>query len=60
MFGDHQANIETEFYEYLYGKSLNELDIDEIQKRYTTPFVIWANYDIEEGLKGGRNSAHRI
>lgn len=49
MFGDHQANIETEFYEYLYGKSLSELDINEIQKRYTTPFVIWANYDIEEG-----------
>lgn len=48
MFGDHQANIETEFYEYLYGKGLSDLDIDEIQKRYTTPFVIWANYDTEE------------
>lgn len=33
---------------YRNGKSLSELDIDEIQKRYTTLFLIWANYDIEE------------
>lgn len=48
MFGDHQAQIEDTYYEYLYGKSLNELTPEEMQKRYITPFFIWTNYDIEE------------
>ncbi len=48
MFGDHQAQIEDSYYEYLYGKSLVELTPEEVQKRYITPFIIWTNYDIEE------------
>lgn len=48
MFGDHQASIENAFYEELYGKSLDELSDAELQSRYHTPFVIWANYDIPE------------
>lgn len=48
MFGDHQASIESAFYEELYGKSLDELSDAELQSRYHTPFVIWANYDIPE------------
>ncbi len=48
MFGDHQPSIETAFYQELFGKNLNSLTQEEIQKRYTTPFFIWANYDIPE------------
>jgi len=48
MFGDHQAQIEDSYYEYLYGKPLGELTPEEVQKRYITPFIIWTNYDIEE------------
>ena len=47
MFGDHQPSIETEFYEELLGKKQDEWEISDIQKRYATPFVLWANYDIE-------------
>ena len=46
MFGDHQPSIETEFYEELLGKKQDEWEISDIQKRYATPFVLWANYDI--------------
>lgn len=49
MFGDHQPSIETEFYEELFGKKQADWSFEDIQKRYVTPFVIWANYDIEEG-----------
>ncbi len=49
MFGDHQPSIETEFYEELFGKKQRDWSFEDIQKRYVTPFVIWANYDIEEG-----------
>lgn len=48
MFGDHQPSIETAFYEEIMEKPQSEWDLEDIQKRYVTPFVIWANYDIEE------------
>lgn len=49
MFGDHQPSIEVEFYEELLKKSEGDWDLQDIQKRYITPFIIWANYDISEG-----------
>ena len=48
MFGDHMPSIETEFYEELIGDDLDNLTGDEEIARYVTPFIIWANYDIEE------------
>ncbi|MBR3594440.1 MAG: sulfatase-like hydrolase/transferase [Clostridia bacterium] len=48
MFGDHQPSIEESFVEELLGKKISQLSTEENQKRYTTPFWIWANYDIEE------------
>lgn len=48
MFGDHQPRVEDAFYEELYGKSLSDLSLTELQQRYVTPFIIWANYDIPE------------
>ena len=49
MFGDHQPNIETEFVESLLGSDISDLNTEDNQKRFATPFVIWANYNIEEG-----------
>lgn len=48
MFGDHQAAIDTEFYEKLYGKPLKELPPQEADRQYVTPLVIWSNYEMEE------------
>ena len=49
MFGDHQPNIETEFIASLLGtNNINNLSLEQEQKRHITPFFIWANYDIEE------------
>ena len=48
MFGDHLPSIEDGFYEELFGTSLDHLTTEQQQLRYTTPFVIWANYDIPE------------
>ncbi len=49
MFGDHLPSIEDEFYEELMGvDSLDNLNTEQELSRYETPFVIWANYDIEE------------
>ena len=48
MFGDHQPAIETKFYESLIGKSSGDFTFEELMKKYQTPFIIWANYDIKE------------
>ncbi len=48
MFGDHLPSLETEFYEELMGADLDNLTTEQEMLRYETPFVIWANYDIEE------------
>lgn len=51
MFGDHEPSLDDSFYEKLYGKKLADLTQEELQKKYQTPYVIWANYDIDEEEK---------
>lgn len=49
MFGDHQPSVETEFIAEVMGvQSLSGLTSEQEQSRHVTPFIIWANYDIEE------------
>lgn len=48
MFGDHQPSIETAFVEETLGTPIERLSIEQQQARHITPFLIWANYDIEE------------
>lgn len=48
MFGDHQPYVEDEFYDYLMSKCTEENVLAKQEKKYITPFVLWANYDIEE------------
>ena len=48
LFGDHQPAIESAFSEELLGTSLDALSLEQQQTRHITPFLIWANYDIEE------------
>ncbi len=49
MFGDHQPSIETQFIAEVMGvPNLSGLNPMQEQARHMTPFVIWANYDIEE------------
>ena len=47
MFGDHQPSVEVSFFEELYGAKLDDLDDESLERRYRTPFMIWANYNIK-------------
>ena len=62
MFGDHWPSIETKFFEDILGKEQSEWELEDIQKRYATPFVLWANYDIEEadGVVIGNNLVENL
>lgn len=46
MFGDHLPNLSKAFYEELHGGPFDS--IEEQMRQYQVPFLIWANYDIEE------------
>lgn len=49
FFGDHQPNdTVASMILKLNGGSVSELDEEELKMRYEVPYVIWANYDIEE------------
>lgn len=48
MFGDHQPSIHDDFYRAMFGRKLSQLSVEENDRMYQVPFVIWANYDIEE------------
>ena len=48
MFGDHFPNVEPALVEELMGKSTAEYTLEDKEKLQNTPFVIWANYDIQE------------
>ncbi|MGM9612255.1 MAG: LTA synthase family protein [Butyricicoccus sp.] len=48
FFGDHQPPLGNDFYEALAGKPLDSRTTEEVFRQYTTPFFIWANYDIPE------------
>lgn len=45
LFGDHQPQVATNFYTDVLGA---EPDLATAQKKQMVPFLIWANYDIEE------------
>lgn len=48
MFGDHQPYVEDEFYDKLLESYEDTNSKKVIEKKYITPFIIWANYDIDE------------
>lgn len=49
MFGDHQPGLDESIYNELEpGIFSADASLEQKEKMYTVPFVIWANYDIEE------------
>ena len=48
FFGDHEPGLSNEVYSKILGKNVEKLSAEENMNRYKTPFLIWANYDIEE------------
>lgn len=48
LFGDHQPYVEDEFYDSLLSKKYEDINSKEAtENKYITPFMIWANYDID-------------
>ncbi len=48
FFGDHEPGVHEAFYTKLFGKKSSKLKNEQLMEKYKVPFIIWANYDIEE------------
>lgn len=49
MFGDHQPGLDAEIYNALDENLYQEyVEIEEMEKMYTVPFILWANYSVEQ------------
>ena len=48
FFGDHQPDLDEEFYNALLGEEISELQGEKLEQLYQVPFLIWANYEIED------------
>lgn len=48
MFGDHQPDVEEEFYDSIFDVPVSEVKHEQRLMWYETPFVIWTNYDQPE------------
>lgn len=52
MYGDHQPHLSDEFLKYVFGYTIDDnISLDQLQKQFIVPYVLWANYDIEEAKK---------
>lgn len=50
FFGDHQPSIMNWLCEYLGYDDLKEAGLEEQQMFYRTPYMVWANYEVEESV----------
>lgn len=59
MFGDHWPRLNNSFLNSIVNQAGAEQELEKNQNKYVTPFLIWANYDIEE-MQIGRLSANYL
>lgn len=45
MFGDHMPALPGNVYDNIYGRNHNDLSAEDKNKKYTTPYIIWTNYE---------------
>ncbi|MCD7825209.1 MAG: LTA synthase family protein [Clostridiaceae bacterium] len=48
LFGDHQPHLPDSFYRDVMGTDPDQFTQEQVMQKHTVPFMIWANYDIEE------------
>ena len=59
MFGDHWPRLNNEFLDAITDQDTSAGELEKSQDRYETPYLIWANYDID-AEEGGKLSANYL
>lgn len=45
IFGDHLPALNEEWIEHVTGKNAESLSLEELERRYAVPYMIWTNYE---------------
>jgi phosphoglycerol transferase MdoB-like AlkP superfamily enzyme len=51
IFGDHQASLDANFIQEIYGKKLEDCTLEEFEQSYAVPYMIWTNKDVNEPVE---------
>lgn len=57
FLGDHHPNIADGFAEYIFDNPSN-MSLDPMLREYTTPLLVWANYDLSASVLAGIKSEY--
>ncbi len=47
IFGDHLPAVNETWVENVMGKKADSLSLEELERRYAVPYMVWANYDTQ-------------
>ena len=56
LFGDHQPGFADMLAELSDNTSVSDMDIDQVQQRYITPYLIWTNDNTLQEVYGTNNT----
>lgn len=56
LFGDHQPRISGEFYDAMRAQQKDLSELEWTDRKHQVPFMIWANYDINEQEKAASDA----
>lgn len=51
IFGDHLPNMNESWVQEVMGKSEKDLSLEELERKYAVPYMIWSNYDLPDGQR---------
>lgn len=51
MFGDHQPSVEQDFLDKAYGVTQDEMTMEQYMNKYRVPYVIWANFPLNDSVE---------
>ena len=57
FFGDHQPAFDDDLAEAVYGDAAGAAALEDVQERYAVPYLVWANYDVEDNAAEGARGA---
>lgn len=60
FFGDHQPAIDNAFYEKYMSIDYDEIATEQLEQVYQTPYLIWANYELNEDANPKRVSINYL
>lgn len=60
IFGDHLPNLDSAWIEHVMGKPDKDLSLEEVEKKYAVPYMIWTNFETDDRCRELDTSANYL